>query len=146
MEDKISLKQASEKLSIKYSSAKTIIQTFKVHGRIMKKLTRDKKKRRSVIPGPLNQARATPSPLSMQQAAAPIYTPLTKPEHMALAELPRLQASCHISWQPSATFIFHDYAEQILSSFYERRVKRTPRFMQQSVLSRVLPWPKGVAK
>ena len=39
------LRQASKKLGINYSSAKTIMRTYKEKGRIYKKLTRDRKKR-----------------------------------------------------------------------------------------------------
>lgn len=41
-EDKLSLKVAAAQLGIKYSSAKTIMNTYRTKGRIIKKLTRDR--------------------------------------------------------------------------------------------------------
>lgn len=60
------MRQASKALGINYSSAKTIMRTYKEKGRIRKKLTRDRKKRaaRSPLGNEVFQKSPSPQPIS----------------------------------------------------------------------------------
>ena len=136
------MKQASERVHIKYSSAKTIIQTYKTHGRIKKKLTRAKKQKRVkpiCLPAQASLLMLSPYGLSQQSLPLPQQLPALKLPSIILNEHSTASISCSSEIFPK--FCFVCYSDGINKSYME---KITRRRAQKMLLSkeRTLPLPK----
>lgn len=143
-EEKLTLKAASKKLKINYSSAKTIMQTLKHKGRILKKHTRDRKKRVFIEnpcshPSQKKIKMPLPSvfPCEANTCSGKLNNDITK-KYWATSK--NKQPQLNLTDGLNAEFYCGQYTQQIISSFMERYNPMMEQ-IKQRVRTMTLPIP-----
>ncbi len=151
---------ASKSLHINYSSAKTIMNTYKKHGRILKKLTRTRHRlRHATQPQPEPQlqlqlqSHPQPQPQrhgsqaqGVQSPGQPSRVPSTASQS-AHPAADQAKSSQQLSSDDDphpvvpTTFNFTEYSETVLSSF-NKRIEEERRYLHLRLGHLTLPLPR----